>query len=135
MKTILFVLLVLLYTFNINAQSLVIKFDYNSDVLKDEYKNELNALFNPVLKMGVINEVFNIELVCSTCHIGDPNYNYDLAERRAKAVIKYIRTVLMNDAEFRIEVINNGQGLNLSDRKCELHIYTKTEKKIITLTI
>lgn len=72
-----------------SAFDLVVKFKYNSDILEPEAKLNLDE-FAKALKMPQLSsQSFMVE--GHTDAAGSPGYNLNLSERRAQAVVRYLR--------------------------------------------
>src|SRR5690606_10893360 len=61
-------------------------FEFDKDVLKPESKIELDKLYQQLVKYPEMR----IQLRGHTDNQGDDDYNMDLSERRAKAVLNYL---------------------------------------------
>lgn len=62
-----------------------IKFEYNSDVIREESKANLDYISSMLL----LEEDFLVKINAHTCSLGKPDYNMDLSSRRAKSVERY----------------------------------------------
>jgi hypothetical protein len=103
------------------THNLIIKYSYNVDTIDNESKKLLYSLLEQYKPDNI-----DIVIECSSCPIGTEDYNYDLVNRRLKYLTKTIRNYY-NLSTLRIEVINNGEGLSINDRKCVISITSYTE--------
>jgi outer membrane protein OmpA-like peptidoglycan-associated protein len=62
-----------------------IKFEYNSDVILEESKANLNY----IAAMLLLESDFKLKINAHTCSMGSHTYNMELSKRRAKSVMKY----------------------------------------------
>ncbi|MBX2843549.1 MAG: OmpA family protein [Flammeovirgaceae bacterium] len=74
-----------------NSQPLIVKniyFDFNSAILKELSYGSLDQMAQ-FLKN---NPSLEVEISGHTDNVGDPSYNFILSERRARAVVQYLRS-------------------------------------------
>jgi outer membrane protein OmpA-like peptidoglycan-associated protein len=64
-----------------------IKFEYNSDEIKEESQANLDY----IASMLRLEEDFELKIGAHTCSMGSHEYNLDLSNRRAKSVMKYFQ--------------------------------------------
>ncbi len=65
---------------------LIVRFDFNSSVIPDEYKASLDALADMMAK----DPTMNVEIGGYTDHFGSEQYNLDLSQKRADAAKAYL---------------------------------------------
>ena len=68
---------------------LVVNFDYNSDVLSDAARQNLNEFATALMNPRLASAAFRVE--GHTDGKGGDRYNLTLSERRAQAVVRYLK--------------------------------------------
>jgi len=79
-----------------------IKFEYNSDEILEQSYLTLNYL----AAMLQLEEDFSLKINAHTCSIGGVSYNQMLSEKRAQAVVKYLRKKGIKESK----LISKGHG-------------------------
>ncbi|OHX65070.1 OmpA family protein [Flammeovirga pacifica] len=102
-------------------------FDHNSSVIKDNSMSELNALLNFLL----INDKVNILIEGHTDNVGDEDYNINLSNTRANAILRYLNQ--SGIPEYRLQSKGYGSSLPVADNTSEKGkaLNRRTEFKII----
>jgi len=93
------------------AGDVVVLFKFNSSVLTDEAKEQLNQL----AKVGSMKRYF-VAIEGFTDKTGTPEYNLGLSRRRAEAVQTYL-VAQRNVPVYRIQIVGLGKDKPLNDEK------------------
>lgn len=103
-------------------------FDFNSDVLKPESELELKKLTNFLRD----NSSISIEISGHTDNAGSLDYNVDLSERRAKAIVNYLsafidprRLLYRGYGPSRPIADNETDEGRAKNRRCEIQILSR----------
>lgn len=73
-----------------------IKFEYNSDIILEESKANLNYISS----MLFLEEDFLVKINAHTCSLGKPDYNMELSSRRAQSVERYFQSKGIDPSRF-----------------------------------
>jgi len=95
-----------------SAKDVTVLFKFNSDVLTDEARQELDQLTNSV---GSLKRYF-IAIQGFTDKTGTPEYNLALSRRRAEAVQTYL-VAKHSVPVYRIQIVGLGHDKPLNDEK------------------
>ena len=89
-----------------------IQFAFGQDKLSDEAKSDLDNLVAGALNL----KRFTVVVEGFTDHIGSPEYNYALSQRRASAVVSYLVT-RHNIPVYRISMVGLGPQKQVEEGK------------------
>lgn len=105
-----------------------ILFDYNKAELRDESKQELDLLYNVLMKA----EELEVEISGHTDNIGSESYNLRLSKKRAKSAVQYLKSKGIDSR--RLVSKGYGESLPVASNKTEdgRQKNRRTEFKIVS---